>query len=222
MGGVAMKLMILGFLSVLTLTWGMVPAFAQGEKGAVVIISLRPGTYEYSVYTKKTLGGSVGGDVDTHGSAQRDPGAMTTTYIKIVEPPIDVGRSVSASAIGSIPFVGGVLSDLILNVSDSNMNQPGMIPVSPSSMLEALLADGGGNSGDLQLMKKGTVKFFNDEKIHKISGQLDGMTNKAYFVLPDEAKKLVAEALIISDRVVIIIETQAGKKGPNAVNVKLA
>lgn len=192
------------------------------RSGTIDIISLDQGTYLYSVYARKIIhGGSTGGDTDRRTDVQQEASSSITTYIEIVESPMGTDKSPAVSAIGSIPFVGGVLSDLILEVDNTDVwNQLGLIQVNPTSMIEVLAAEGAGNHSGLQLMTKGKVKFFNDEKRRKVIGsnQREGV----YLVLPEEVKEVVDEILVNGNRVFIIIRTQEGKKGPNAVNVKLA
>lgn len=113
---------------------------------------------------------------------------------------------------------------MILEVDNGEVwNQPGLNQVNPTSMIEALVAEGAGNHSGVQLMSKGKVKWFNDQRRRKIIGNLDGKDNhRVYLALPDEVDKLLDEAIETSNRVIIIIRIQQGKKGPNAVNVKLA
>ena len=63
-------------------------------------------------------------------------------------------------------------------------------------------------------MNKGTVKFYNDAKGFGLTKH--SVTSKAYFVHPTGAKESNKE----NDEVTFDLEE--GKKGLNAVNVKLA
>jgi cold shock CspA family protein len=77
-------------------------------------------------------------------------------------------------------------------------------------------------------MKNGTVKFFNETK-REVSVHVSGLggeirENDHIFLLPRELQRIVDEARLKGGRVFILIqfEVQEGKKGLNAVNVKLA
>src|SRR5207245_299329 len=97
----------------------------------------------------------------------------------------------------------------------------GVIEVVPVSTLELLaFADGSAGQWPVQLMKKGTVKFFNESKVTHDKYLENG---RFLLSLPQELQNLVDDAAKGSSHVIIILrEVQEGKKGLNAVNVKLA
>lgn len=178
---------------------------AQAASGTATLLSLTQGTYNYAVY------------------AQKDENSGSTIYIEIAEAPVNASK---ASAVGSIPFVGGALrSDVSLEVGAGEvLNHPELFAVAPLSTIETLAGDGTENQPGIQFMKKGVVKFFNDEKQRRHPGKIDGQAKGLYLLLSDEFEKIVTEARTNSNRVIIIIrlKVENGKKGLNAVNVKLA
>ena len=183
----------------------------------VEILSLNDGTYSYSVSEQKS-NGSHTGDVIIKGSAVKTVPSEVTTYLEIVQEPTDSGIATEA-----------LMTQLVLEVAaDSPKNSDGITRVLAKTALD-LVADGAGKDpGPVNKMSKGTVKFFNESKkevfVH-VSGLIDAIReNDHIFLLPQELQIIVDEARLRGGRVFILIqfEVQEGKKGLNAVNVKLA
>ncbi len=182
---------------------------------AQVHLSLDPGTYSYSL-------------------DMRDEAGVTTAYFKLVETPINLGKTAVSAAIGSIPFAGGVLAGAVSSESIFEIlsekakgaapHMDGINEVVPLSAL--VLADASAkNSSELKRMKTGTVKFFNESKGLAFPA-LDpkDLGTHMFLTLPAELQKMADEAQMKGIRVILILqfEIQEGKKGLNAVNVKKA
>ncbi len=95
-------------------------------------------------------------------------------------------------------------------------------PLSTIGLLRS--ADGSTNQWPMLKMKNGTVKFFNDTKRFRDDPYVeDAARLSIQLELPTELQVILEEAGIKAEQVIIILkEVQEGKKGLNAVNVKLA
>ena len=183
---------------------------ATAGQSKVEVLSLNDGTYTYSVSEQKS-NGSHNGDINI----KRSP---LTTYVEIVEQPN--GSGIASQAL---------MAQLVLEVAaDSPKNDNGINRVLPKTTLEQLADDSGTDPGPVNRMNTGTVNFFNESKkelfVH-VSGLTDQIReNDHIFLLPPELQKIVDEARLKGNRVLILLqfEVAEGKKGLNAVNVKLA
>jgi CspA family cold shock protein len=196
-----------------------IPASVSIKAGPpqVEILSLNDGTYSYSVSERK-LNGSHTGDVIIKGSAVKTVPSEVITYLEIVEEPTDSGIASEA-----------LMTQLVLEVAaDGPNNNDGIIRVLPKTALDLVADDGGKDPGPVNKMRNGTVKFFNESKkevfVHVSGLKEEIRENDHIFLLPQELQIIVDEARLKGGRVFILIqfEVQEGKKGLNAVNVKLA
>jgi len=172
----------------------------SGRTGST-LISLAHGTYRYTLYEAWPCR-SDARSYDQDASC----GDKMTTYLEIRqnEP------SLVVSAIGSIPFVGGVLASAILealNQADDSL-PPGMIQVNPKSALEAIVDGGSG----IELRKSGSIIVHADEAnrakvvVSLPNGRVprDNGTN-VILAIPLELQAIVDEARTNSSRVIIIL-----------------
>lgn len=182
-------------LSAMTLS--MPSAHAEQRDSEALSITPSSGAFQYSVYE----------------SVSEDKEAMTTTYIEISD---------------SESTAQDLTMDMALQLQDEgNVKALDGNPV--LLMASRDLIAYGARGGTMKLMKTGTVKFFNEsQKGKKIYvGNLPfSATDQRVLVLPEELQMTVNEAKPMAPRdnrkVIIILRLQSGKKGLNAVNVKLA
>jgi hypothetical protein len=106
-----------------------------------------------------------------------------------------------------------------------DLPQNSLIKVEPITITQLMVfADGSTNQWPLMLMKNGVVKFFNEAKKDYSTDPYVEDTQKSVLLnLPSELKKVIDEAAKDEAHILIIIrDVKEGKKGLNAVNVKLA
>lgn len=99
------------------------------------------------------------------------------------------------------------------------------LTVSPASTMELISSgDGSTNQWPIQAMKNGVVKFYNKTVQGNSSDPvLPSDRDNAQLILPQELRDLIEDSARKADRVFIILrEVAKGKKGLNAVNVKLS
>ena len=127
------------------------------------------------------------------------------------------------------------LSDLILEVTvNPELHRPptGISRVENKSALGGMEMFRTGSIVQLlsrELRKSGSIILHADEaariiniiKSIKARIQFDG-DNNLLLAIPIELQQIVDDAVEKNNRIIIIIRTPLGKKGPNAVNVKLA
>jgi cold shock CspA family protein len=178
-------------------TLSMPMAFAESGESEALSITPSSGALKYSVYE----------------SVAEDKEATTTTYIEISD---------------SETTEQALTMDMALMLQDEKGVKA--LDGNPTALLSGRdLIEYGAHAGAMKLMKTGTVKFFNESKKGKkiYVGNLPfSSTDERILILPEELQMTVNEAKPMSPRenrkVIIILRLQSGKKGLNAVNVKLA
>ena len=127
------------------------------------------------------------------------------------------------------------LSDLILEVKvDPDLHRPptginrvgnlsalGGIEMFRTGSIVQLLSRELRKSGSIILHADEAARIVNIIKEIKARIQFDG-GNNVFLGIPIELQQIVDDAVEKNNRIIIIIRTPLGKKGPNAVNVKLA
>ncbi|MGK5088428.1 hypothetical protein WDW86_12790 [Bdellovibrionota bacterium FG-2] len=168
----------------------------------------------------------------------RDEGGVSTAYFKLVETPINIGKTAVTGAVGSIPIVGGLLAGAVTSetmfailsekAKGAVPHMDGINEVVPISVLDALADASSKNSSALKRMHKGTVKFSNESKglaflAFPAIDPKDAATNM-FLTLPAELQKMADVAQMKGIRIIVIIQypLKEGKKGLNAVNMKRA
>ena len=203
------------------------PASAH-DAGVAQILVPSDGTYEFTVDQRTSLqcfdrkGPDAGPRATCEVLLKGAPGndlscaQQVTTWIGLVETPINIGKAPNAPA--------PLYTDVIFEVNAGGAKLPPELSrVVPRSAMDAIAGAAGGVGTPVTRMKNGTVKFFNDRReIFVHATGLQDRSEELYLALPEEVQALVNEAIVRGDHVLIVFRIQEGKKGLNAVNVKLA
>ena len=184
---------------------------ANLDKTRDLIISLDPGTWCYAVYQGKNT-------------------QVTPTIIEIktsvneqchVEPrkTATLGRDISLELINA--------DSQRSNGLDNNLHRLPQVSfeVAPLTTMQLLVgSDGSTNQWPIVEMKNGTVKFFVERSSARSMGGTWNENSRTFLDLPQELENIVNDFAKGNGPVIIIIryEVQEGKKGLNAVNVKLS
>ena len=211
-----------------------VPASYDAMKGTSsdkrITVSLDPGTWCYAIYQ-----GSNAKDLTTvveiksavNDQCPSDPRATATLGRDISLELITVATD-SLHRPPLVMFeVAPVTTTQLLAGPDGSTNQWPIVQMKNGVVKfynDARSAGSMGGTATKDSMKNGVVKFYNDAKRAGSTGGMTGGNSGIFLELPNELADIVLDAAKGKGSVIIIIrdEVQEGKKGLNAVNVKLA
>lgn len=137
---------------------------------------------------------------------------------------IEISTSVNGKCGSDLKAIAALGQEMALTLKE-DLPQNTLIKVEPITISQLMVfADGSTNQWPLRLMKNGVVKFFNEaKKDYSTDPYVEDSQRSVLLNLPSELKKVIDEAAKDDAHVLIIIrDVQEGKKGLNAVNVKLA
>lgn len=137
---------------------------------------------------------------------------------------VEISTSIDGKCDDDLKATAALGQEMALTLKE-DLPQNLLIKVEPITISQLMVfADGSTNQWPLRLMKKGVVKFFNEaKKDFSTDPYVEDTQRSVLLNLPSELKKVIDEAAKEDAHMLIIIrDVKEGKKGLNAVNVKLA